>query len=37
MRKLQVEDGKLNQELEDSHGDPDKMKFVFEKRIESRV
>lgn len=29
-----MEDDKLNQELEDSHGDFDKMKLVFEKRIE---
>jgi hypothetical protein len=34
MDKLKVEDDKLNQELEDSHGDFDKMKLVFEKRIE---
>ncbi|MPZ07256.1 MAG: hypothetical protein GEU26_12720 [Nitrososphaeraceae archaeon] len=33
-RNLQVEDDKLNQELEESHGDFDKMKLVFEKRIE---
>jgi hypothetical protein len=34
MNKLKVEDDKLNQELEESHGDFDKMKLVFEKRIE---
>ena len=34
MDKLKVEDDKLNQELEESHGDFDKMKLVFEKRIE---
>ncbi|MGC1135325.1 MAG: hypothetical protein WA941_21025 [Nitrososphaeraceae archaeon] len=32
--KLKVEDVKLNEELEDLHGDPDKMSTVFEKRIE---
>ena len=32
--KLKVEDEKLNQELKDSHGDFDKMKLVFEKRID---
>jgi len=32
--KLKLEDDKLNQELEDSHGDFDRMKLVFEKRIE---
>jgi hypothetical protein len=34
MNKLKVEDDKLNQELEESHGDFDKMKLVFEKRID---
>jgi hypothetical protein len=33
-RKLQVEDDKLNQELEESHSNFDKMKLVFEKRID---
>ena len=33
-RKLQVEDDKLNQELEESHGHFDKMKLVFDKRID---
>jgi hypothetical protein len=32
--KLKVEDEKLNQELKDSQGDFDKMKLVFEKRID---
>ncbi len=30
--KLNVQDDKLNQELENSHGDADKMKLAFEKR-----
>ena len=34
MEKLKLEDDKLNQELEDSHGDFEKMKLVFEKRID---
>jgi hypothetical protein len=32
--KLEVVNEKLNEELEDSHGDTDKMRTVFEKRIE---
>jgi hypothetical protein len=32
--RLKVEDEKLNVELEESHGDFDKMKLVFEKRID---
>lgn len=32
--KLKREDDKLNQELEESYGDFDKIKLVFEKRIE---
>ena len=31
---LKLEDDKLNQELEKSHGDFDKMKLVFEKWID---
>jgi hypothetical protein len=31
--KLKIEDDKLNQQLEDSHGDPNKMKVALEKRI----
>lgn len=34
INKLKLEDDKFNQELEDSHGDFDKMKLVFEKRID---
>lgn len=33
MDKLKVEDEILNVELEESHGDPDKMKVALEKRI----
>jgi hypothetical protein len=33
-RKLQVEDDKLNLELEESHGDYEKMRLIFEKRID---
>ncbi|MPZ06914.1 MAG: hypothetical protein GEU26_10960 [Nitrososphaeraceae archaeon] len=32
--RLKVEDEKLNVELEESHGDCEKMKAVFEKRID---
>jgi hypothetical protein len=32
--KLKVEDVKPYEELEDLHGDPEKMRTVFEKRIE---
>ena len=32
--KLKAEDDKLDQELEESHGEYDKMKIVFEKRID---
>jgi hypothetical protein len=31
--KLKIEDDKLNQELEESHGDPNKMKVALEMRI----
>lgn len=34
MERLQVEEDKLDQEQEDSHGDYEKMKVVFEKRID---
>jgi hypothetical protein len=34
MDKLKVKDNKLNQELEDSHGDFDKLKLVFEKLVD---
>jgi hypothetical protein len=34
MDRLQVEDDKLNLELEESHGDYEKMKVVFETRID---
>jgi hypothetical protein len=34
MEKLKVEDDKLNLELEESHEDLDKIKSVFEKRID---
>ena len=33
MDKLKMEDGKLNVELEESHGDPNKMKVALEKKI----
>lgn len=33
MDKLKVENDKLDQELEDSHGDPIKMKVALEKKI----
>ena len=33
MDKLQVKNDKLDQELEDSHGDPIKMKVALEKKI----
>lgn len=31
--KLKIEDDKSNQELEDSHGDPNSKKVALEKRI----
>ncbi|MGH9975975.1 MAG: hypothetical protein ACRD8Z_09100 [Nitrososphaeraceae archaeon] len=31
--KLKIEDDKLNQELEDSHGDPNRIQVALEKRI----
>lgn len=34
MERLQSEEDKLNLELEESHGDYEKMKVVFEKRID---
>lgn len=34
MASLKAEEDKLNQELEESHGDCEKMKVVFEKRID---
>jgi len=34
MDRLQVEDDKLNLELEESHGDYEKMRLIFEKRID---
>jgi shikimate kinase len=34
MERLQSEEDKLNLELEESHGDYEKMKMVFEKRID---
>lgn len=34
MERLQVEEDKLNLELEESHGDYEKMRLVFEKRID---
>ena len=34
MEKLQVEEDRLNQEQEDSHGEYEKMKLVFEKKID---
>ena len=34
MERLKGEDDRLNQELEDSHGTYEKMKAVFEKRIQ---
>lgn len=34
MEGLQVEEDKLDQEQEDSHGDYEKMRLVFEKRID---
>ena len=34
MDRLQVEEDKLNLELEESHGDYDKMRLIFEKRID---
>ena len=34
MERLQVEEDRLNQEQEDSHGEYDKMKLVFEKKID---
>lgn len=33
MDKLKLEDGKLNVELEESHGDQNKMKVALEKKI----
>ena len=32
MDRLQVEDDKLNLELEESHGDYEKLKLVFQKK-----
>jgi hypothetical protein len=32
--RLKMEEDKLDQELEDSHGEYDKMKVVFEKKIQ---
>ncbi len=34
MDRLQVEEDKLNLELEESHGDYKKMRLIFEKRID---
>jgi hypothetical protein len=34
MERLQVEEDKLDQEQEDSHGGYEKMRLVFEKRID---
>ena len=34
MDRLQVEDDKLNLELEESHGDYENMRSIFEKRID---
>lgn len=34
MERLQVEEDKLNLELEESHGDYEKMRLIFEKRID---
>ena len=34
MEGLQVEEDKLDQEQEDSHGEYEKLKAVFEKRID---
>ena len=34
MERLQVEEDRLNQEQEDSHGEYEKMKLVFEKKID---
>ena len=33
MDELKMEDGKLNVKLEESHGDPNKMKVALEKKI----
>lgn len=33
MDELKMEDGKLNVKLEESHGDPNKMKGALEKKI----
>ena len=33
MDKLKIEDEKLNLELEESHGDPNKMKIALERKI----
>jgi hypothetical protein len=33
MDELKMEDGKLNVKLEESHGDPNKMKAALEKKI----
>lgn len=33
MDKLKLEDGKLNVKLEESHGDPNKMKLALERKI----
>jgi hypothetical protein len=32
--KLKIEDDELNQELEDSHGDKNRMQVALEKRID---
>jgi hypothetical protein len=34
MERLHVEEDKLNLELEESHGDYEKMRLIFEKRID---
>jgi hypothetical protein len=34
MERLQMEENKLDQEQEDSHGEYEKMRLVFEKRID---
>jgi hypothetical protein len=34
MESLQAEEDRLDQELEDSHGEYEKMKTVFERRIQ---
>ena len=37
MDRLQVEDDKLNLEREESHGDYEKMRLIFEKRIDLQL